>query len=128
MANTVINRPTLNGSNIPFPSSAEYEPILIASEHTTLKGKTRRDVMARKYRYELAWDYINVADYDLIEGIINTSHDNLTTINFVYEKWPHSEAPVEVLATLSGRELKYGTGKTAYLSSVKLVLTEVNPR
>lgn len=124
MAGTVINKPTLGSATLPFPSEAKIEPIWISAEHTTVDGTTRRDVMGRKYKYTLSWDYINVTDYNNMEAEVNA----LSAKTFTYAKWPQSASGISVLAELSSRELVYGTGSTAYLSSVTLTLTEVSSR
>jgi hypothetical protein len=69
---TVIPRPTLGGTSLPFPSGASIEPVWISAEHTTLGGVTRREVMGRKYKYTLNWDILNVTDYDALEVKVNT--------------------------------------------------------
>lgn len=121
MAN--INKPTIDGSTIPYPDAATIEPIWVAAEQTTMLGKTRRDVMARKYSYTLKWTYLNSDYYNALESAIN----KLAPVIFVYEKWPQSAAGVEVIAKLSGRELTAGVGDY-YWSSVTLECTEVNSR
>lgn len=124
MAGTVIDKPTLGGTTLPFPDAAKIDPVWQTAEHTTLGGTTRREVLSRKYKYTLTWDYINVTDYDALEAKVNT----LAAMTFDYEKFPQSDGGVSVLAELSPRNLQYGTGKTAYLSSVTLTLTEVSAR
>ena len=122
---TVINKPTLGGTSIPFPSATSIDPLWGKQEHITLAGTTRRELSSRKYGYKLTWDYMTVTDYDALEAKVNGTQP----MTFIYEKWPQSDgAGVSVLAELSPRTLQYGTGKTAYLSSVTLTLTEVSSR
>jgi len=121
-----ISKPSFGAAtNMPFPSGATIEPFWVFGEVTTLGGKTRRDVMARKYKYTLTWDYMSVTHYDALEAVINA----LVAATFVYDKWPHSASPgVSCLGTLSARRLEHGTGDTDYWSSVTLTLTETNSR
>ena len=123
---TQIAAPTLNSSPIPYPGAGtRIEPIWISAEHTTIGGKTRKEVMARKYKYILVYPTMSVTDYNTIEGIVNS----LVPVTFIYAKWPSSvTSGVSVIAELSARELVYGTGDTDYWSSVTLTLTEVNSR
>jgi hypothetical protein len=123
MAN--INQPMLGTATLPFPSEAVIAPVWVSADNTTLGGKTRRDVMARKYQYTLKWDYILVTDYDVLESVAN----DLTEVTFVYEKWPQSAgAGVSCLATLSPRQLMVGVGDSHFWSSVTLTLIEVSSR
>ena len=122
MAN--INKPTFGAATMPFPSEATVEPFWISADNTTLGGKTRRDVMARKYKYTLRWRHLDVAYYDAIEAIINA----LNPATFTYGKWPHSKSGVSCLGTLSARRLEHGVGDSDYWSSVTLTLTEVDSR
>jgi len=123
MAN--ISKPVFGVATMPFPSEATIEPVWIFGEVTTLGGKTRRDVMARKYQYTLKWDYMSVTDYDALEDVVNA----LVAGTFIYDKWPESTNPgVSCLGTLSARKLEYGTGDSNYLSSVALTLIEVSSR
>lgn len=123
---TQISAPTLGGVTLPYPGAGtKIEPVWISAEHITIGGKTRKEVMARKYKYTLVYSVMSVTDYDALEAIVNT----LVATTFVYNKWPQSAtAGVSVLAELSARELVYGTGDTSYWSSVTLILTEVNSR
>ncbi|GAF84225.1 unnamed protein product [marine sediment metagenome] len=121
---TEISQPIFGASTMPFPSEATIEPFWVFGEITTLGGKTRRDVMARKYKYTLRWSLMSVTDYDNLEAVINA----LVAATFTYEKWPHSTSGVSCLGTLSARRLEYGAGDTNYLSSVTLILTEVSAR
>jgi len=121
---TTISKPTFGGVTIPFPSEAIIIPIWVSAENLTLGGKTRKDVMARKYQYTLSWDYMNTTDYDNLEAITNA----LAAATFIYDKWPKSTSPgVSCIGTLSARKLESGSG-TEFWSSVKLVLIEVDSR
>lgn len=122
MAN--INKPTFGGAEMPFPDEAVIEPFWVSAENTTLHGRTRRDVIGRKYRYTLRWNYMSVSHYNALEAIIN----NLDPATFVYEKWPQSNTGVSCLGSLSARRLEHGVGNIDFWSSVTLTLTEVNSR
>jgi len=123
MAN--INAPTFGSATLPFPSEAVITPLWVSADNTTLGGKTRRDVMARKYQYTMKWEYISVSDYNSLETEVN----NLIAATFVYGKWPQSASPgVECLATLSPRQLMVGIGDSYFWSSVTLTLVEVSSR
>jgi len=119
-----INKPTIGGVTLPYPSAAVIEPYILSAEQITLGGKTRSDYMARKYTYKLSWNYISVAYYNALEAVVNT----LDSTTLVYEKWPQSAAGIEVLAKLSARELKVGVGDESYYSAVTLECIEVNSR
>jgi hypothetical protein len=120
-----ISKPTFGVATLPFPDMATITPVWVSADVTTLGGKTRRDVMARKYQYVLQWRYIKVDAYDALEAIVNT----LSPATFVYGKWPQSSTPgVSCLGSLSQRRLEVGTGDSSYYSSVTLTLTEVNSR
>ena len=117
-----INRPTFGAAPMPFPDEAIIAPVWISAENTTLGGKTRRDVMARKYSYTLKWNYMKVTDYNSLESVINA----LVAATFTYGKWTHSASGVSCLGSLSARKLQYGVGDSDFLSKVTLTLTEVN--
>jgi hypothetical protein len=120
----VINKPTFGSAELPFPDVATIDPIWISSDHNTLGGKTRRDIMARKYQYTLQWKYMKVNAYNSIEGMVNT----FTPQTFTYEKWPQSESGVTCIGKLSERKLEVGVGDTYYYSSVTLTLIEEDTR
>lgn len=121
-----INRPTLGGVTIPHPGrGSKVEPVWVQSMHTTLGGKTRQEVMARKYRYVLFYGVMSKAIYDALEAVVN----GLVAVTFVYDKYLQSASPgVSVLAELSARELVAGAGNDEFWSSVTLTLTEVSSR
>jgi len=120
-----ISAPTFGSATLPFPSAASITPVWVSADNITLGGKTRRDVMARKYQYLLSWDYMTVTDYNNLETQVNL----LVAATFIYGKWPQSASPgISCLGILSARKLEYGVGDSAYLSSVTLTLTEVNSR
>lgn len=120
-----ISKPTLGAATMPFPDMATITPVWVSSEVTTLGGKTRRDVMARKYKYVLQWKHIKVADYNALEAVVNA----LVAATFTYGKWPQSASPgVSCLGTLAARRLEVGTGDSTFFSSVTLTLIEVNSR
>jgi len=119
-----ISKPTFGGATMPFPSEAIIEPIWVSAEHITLGGKSRRDVMARKYKYILNWNYMGVSKYDVLETVINA----LVAATFTYGKFPQSASGISCLGTLSARKLEHGVGDTDYWSSVTLTLTEVSNR
>lgn len=120
-----ISKPTLGAATLPFPDMANITPVWVSSEVTTLGGKTRMDVMARKYKYILQWRHMKVDAYDALEAVINA----LVAATFTYGKWPQSANPgVSCLGILSGRRLEVGVGDSSYFSSVTLTLTEVNSR
>jgi len=119
-----ISRPTLGGVTLPFPSEATITPVWVSADNVTLGGKTRREIMARKYQYTLNWNYMSVTDYNNLETVVNT----LTASMFIYDKWPQSSSPgVSCLVTLSARKLESGVG-TEFWSSVTLTLVEVESR
>ena len=122
MAN--ISKPTWGAATMPFPSAATITPIWVYGESLTLGGKTRRDIMARKYQYVLTWKYIKVADYDALEAVVNA----LSTATFTYGKWPQSVSGISCLGKLSVRKLEHGVGDSDYWSSVTLTLIEVDSR
>jgi len=120
-----ISKPTFGAATLPFPDMATINPVWINSDITTLGGKTRRDVMARKHGYTFKWNYMKVAAYNELEAVINA----LIPATFVYGKWPQSATPgVSCLGELSARKLESGSGDSSYFSSVKLTLTEVDSR
>lgn len=120
-----ISKPTFGAATMPFPSDATIVPMWTSSEVITLGGKSRRDVMARKYQYTFHWDYMSVRDYDSLETVVNT----LIAQTFIYGKWPQSVTPgIDCLGSLSGRKLEAGVGSVHYWSSVTLTLTEVDSR
>ena len=122
MAN--INKPTFGVATMPFPSEATITPVWVQGENITLGGKSRRDVMARKYRYTLKWNYMKVTDYESLETVVNT----LSAATFTYGKWNHSASGVSCLGSLSARKLEHGSGDSDFWSSVTLTLTEVSSR
>jgi len=122
MAN--INKPTFGAATMPFPSEASIAPVWVQGENLTLGGKSRRDVMARKYRYTLKWNYMKVIDYEALETVINI----LNTATFTYGKWSQSASGITCLGTLSARKLEHGSGDSDFWSSVTLVLIEVSSR
>ena len=123
---TEINRPTLGGVTIPHPGAgSRVVPVWVESKHTTLGGKTRQEVMARKYRYILVYQVMNKTTYDALEAKVN----ELTTLTFIYDKYTQSASPgVSVIAQISARELVAGAGNDDFWSSVTLTLEEVSSR
>lgn len=123
---TQINRPTLGGVTIPHPGAgSRVDPIWVSSQHTTLGGKTRQEVMARKYRYIFIYQVMSKATYEALEAKVN----ELIPVTFIYDKYLQSASPgVSVLAELSARELVAGAGTDEYWSTVTLTLVEVNSR
>jgi len=124
-----LEKPTLSSLTgtvtLPHPSKGtKIIPIWVQAKHTTLGGKTRQEVMARKYQYVLVYDVISVDTYDALEDKV----EELVELTFTYGKWPQSTAGVTVLVELSARDLVYGTGSTNYWSKVTVTLTEVNSR
>lgn len=123
---TSISQPTLGGATIPHPGrGSKVEPMWVQSMHTTLGGKTRQEVMARKYRYVLTYEVMNKTTYEALEAVVN----GLVAVTFIYDKYTQSASPgISVLAELSNRELVAGTGNDEFWSSVTLTLTEVSSR
>jgi len=121
---TNISKPVFGAATMPFPDEATITPIWISAENTTLGGKTRRDVMARKYSYTLRWDHMRVTDYNSLETVVNA----LVAATFTYGKWPQSASGISCLGSLSARNLRYGVGDSNFLSRVTLTLIEVNNR
>jgi len=119
-----LSKPTFGAATMPFPDEATITPVWVSAENTTLGGKTRRDVMARKYSYVLKWKYMSVTYYDALEAIINA----LIAATFTYGKWTQSASGISCLGTLSTRKLEVGSGDSNYFSSVTLTLTEVDSR
>lgn len=121
-----VNEPTLGGVTLPHPGAgSRVEPVWVSSQHTTLGGKTRQEVMARKYRYILVYQVMDKTTYEALEAIVN----GLVAATFIYDKYLQSASPgVSVLAELSARELVAGTGNDEFWSSVTLTLTEVSSR
>jgi len=119
-----ISKPEFGTAELPFPDAATISPIWISSDVTTLGGKTRRDVMARKYQYTLKWNYMKVAHYNELEDVVNA----LVAATFTYGKWPQSASGISCLAELSTRKLEAGAGDSSYFSSVTLTLTEEETR
>jgi len=121
---TQISRPTFGAATMPFPDETTIDPIWVSAENTTLGGKTRRDVMARKYQYTFKWKYMNDTDYTALETVINA----LVAATFTYGKWPQSTSGVDCLGTLSQRKLEVGVGDSSFFSSVTLTLIEEENR
>ena len=121
---TQISRPTFGAATMPFPDETTIDPIWVSAENTTLGGKTRRDVMARKYQYTFKWKYMNDTDYTALETVINA----LVAATFTYGKWPQSTSGVSCLGTLSQRKLELGVGDSSFFSSVTLTLVEEENR
>ncbi len=124
-----LAKPTLASiggtATLPHPSKGtKIVPVWIQAKHTTLGGKTRQEVMARKYQYVLVYEVMSVSTYDDLEDKV----EELVELTFTYGKWPQSTSGVTVLAELSARDLVYGTGATDYWSKVTITLTEVNSR
>jgi hypothetical protein len=120
----IIASPTFGSATLPFPDAATISPIWISAENLTLGGKTRRDVMARKYQYTMSWNYMSVNDYNALETVINA----LSSATFTYAKWPQSTSGVSCLGKLADRKLVYGVGDTSFYSNVTLTLIEENSR
>ncbi len=121
-----IDRPTLGGVTIPHPGAgSRVVPVWVASKHTTIGGKTRQEVMARKYRYILVYQVMSKDTYDTLEAKVN----ELAAATFVYDKYTQSASPgVSVIAELSARELVAGAGNDEFWSSVTLTMEEVSSR
>jgi len=122
MAN--ISKPVFGAATMPFPDSAVITPVWVSADVTTLGGKTRRDVMARKYSYTFKWQYMKVSDYTNLETVVNA----LAPATFTYGKWTQSASGISCLGSLSVRKLEHGAGDSDFFSSVTLTLTEVSSR
>jgi len=120
----IIGQPSFGGLTLPFPDYADISPEWGAIDNTALKGKTRRGVMSRKYQYQFKWNTMKVEYYNNLELIANS----LEASQFVYGKWPQSREGVICLGSLSPRKLTYKDGDSVYLSSVILILIEVESR
>ena len=117
---------TLGGTTLPCPKDSTRQYILKKADVETLGGKTRWDVMARKYKYTLRWDFISVTDYDALEDKVNT----LVPLTFIWDKYTSTTSPgVSVLASLSDRKpTTAGNQSTGFYSDVTLELIEVDTR
>jgi len=118
-----ISKPSLGEATLPYPSAATIEPIWYTAEQTTLGGTTRQDIMSRKYKYAMSWDYMSAEDFTNLENVVNT----LSAVTFIYGKWPQCSNGILVIPKLSERTLKSGVGDV-FWSSVKLECIEVNSR
>ena len=93
--------------------------------NTAINGDTFKKREYYKYNYTLQWDWIKSDDYDTLEALCNA----ISTKTFIYDRYPQSASPgIEVLASLSKRNLKSYYGSTGYYSAVVLTLTEINAR
>ena len=120
----IIGKPSFGVVSLPFPDYADISPEWEYAENMVLSGKTRRNVMARKYQYKFKWNTMKVEYYDNLEAVTNS----LEASQFVYGKWPQSREGVICLGSLSPRKLTYKDGDSVYLSSVILILIEVESR
>jgi hypothetical protein len=120
----IIHKPNFGGIELPYPDYADIIPEWESAENTSIAGKTRTSLFARKYRYTMQWNYLKIDYYEALETVIN----NLDGVYFNYGKWPQSTDGTLCLGRLSKRSLTYGPGNIFYLSDVTLSLIEVNSR
>jgi len=119
-----LTYPTLGGLTLAALTSSSIEPVWVYADNTTVGGKTRRDVMARKYRYTLRWDFMTATDYATLQTKVNA----LTAQTFIYDKYPESAgAGVSVLSQLSAR-VPRTPGLSTYYSGITLTMIEVDSR
>lgn len=119
-----MTNPTLGGTTLPCPTDSKIDPVWVYADNTTIGGKTRRDVMARKYKYTLHWEFMDATYYTALQTKVNI----LTAQTFIYDKYTESGgAGVSVLSQLSARVPKT-PGLATYYSEVSLTMIETESR
>ena len=117
--------PILGGTTLTCPTQSTVLPLVKKGEFLTLGGKTRWDITGMKYEYQLHWEFINVADYEIMETKVKT----LIAMTFTWDKYTACASGVSTYAELSVRSPKTpGDKDTSFYSDVVLTLTEVNNR
>jgi len=111
---------------LPCPRDSRRENVINKGEFRTIGGKTRWDIMGRKYRYILHWDFMSVEDYDIIETLVNS----FSELTFIWNRYPSAQGDgVHVWATIPTRNpATPGNQTTGFYSEVNLELLEVESR
>ncbi len=118
--------PTLGAVTLPYPTSWSITPIIGEVAATSLSGKTRTDVIYRKYKYTLRYEALTKTDYETVLNAVNDSLDNGTTPTFTYDKISVASGVV-VIPSISDAERVFGAGND-YRIRVDVELLEVNSR
>ena len=119
-------QPTLGAVTLPYPTNWSITPIIGEVAATSLSGKTRTDVIYRKYKYTLQYDALSKNDYESVLNAINDSLDNGTTPIFTYDKISAANG-VSVIPSISEAERAFGAGND-YRIRVSIELLEINSR
>jgi hypothetical protein len=107
---------------MPDPTESRISPVF-PSKTETLGGKSRREVLGRKYKYDIRWNFMTSIDYNSLETLVNVGNP----VTLTYNKYPQSQDGVSVEAQISERTHIAMVGNDFY-SDVSLTLTEVSNR
>lgn len=113
---------TINSTDMPDPTESKIAPTYPTGIET-LAGKSRREVLGMKYKYDIHWNFMTSIDYNSLEALINTG----SPVTLTYNKYSQSQSGVSVEADISERTHVAMVG-TDFYSDVSLTLTEVSSR
>lgn len=111
---------SLGGIEFPEPTSSLIRPAFPGTTET-LAGKSRKEVLGRKYSYEIEWGFMDIATYTNLESVVNSGGP----IYLVYKRYLQSEMVAVVLPELSERTHVAMTNGADFYSNVRVTLTEV---
>lgn len=122
-----MNKPTLVDGlltqELPTPKKPTRKKIYAESSKETLGGKTNTDKLYWKYQYELEFDTMTQAEYDLIEAFIDDATD--LRLSWV-ERWP-SLQQTAVKARLNDAQDFIGSGQNPYIKC-SMTIIEIEAR
>ena len=122
-----MSQPILGAVTLPYPTNWRISPVIGEVAATTLSGRTRSDILYRKYKYILSYDALSKNEYETLLAAINTSLDAGSTPLFSYDKIGEAVTPVAVIPSLSDAERVFGAGNE-YRIRITLELLEVTSR
>lgn len=114
----------LNGTDMPDPTESKLVPLYGWSNADLLGGKERKEVLASKYRYEIRWGFMKIADYQTLEGIVNVGNP----VTLLFARYPQCQSGVSVIADLGERTHVAMVDTADFYSDVTLIAVEVNSR
>jgi len=110
---------TLGVVTLPRPKSLVRRFLEKSTENITMKGKTTKDTINRKEKYELTYQYLSLAQVGAI-----LSEYNLNEVrSFTVDEDNLSIGPTDVFIDISARN--YPMSGREYRENLKLILTEV---
>ncbi len=123
-----MNKPTFTcgpySVNPEHPSDWSIPAVTAIAKSTSLGGSALKDLSWRKYSYVLTWDAMSKADFEALEQLVNYHNDQGVNVQFSYDKFPNTVAPVEVHIDPLDRKRTLGAGNVNYYQNVQITMVE----